>query len=280
MDHYRTWLFAPADVPDRCLKALHSAADQVIWDLEDAVAPARKEMARQTIIRLESRVTTDRVPWVRVNDLGDLAVLAPQWPHQRWVVPQMDQSRFDQLSALLEPTPFPREWLFLIESARGLWDLIHSNRPWNLAGDSIRLGFGALDYLNDLDASMTPEEWALWGPRTLLPWVSRAWDWPSPIDTVFPYLEDDAGLVLSTQRARALGFQGRLIIHPQQITTVHGVFSPSEAERQWAMQIVTQAQGQGAVRVGGEMVDHPVLQRAQRILDKIATHTDAKEGTE
>ncbi len=274
MERYRSWLFAPGDVADRCLKALHSAADQVIWDLEDAVPIARKGQARDTILRLLAEVPGDRVPWIRINDLEDLSALGP---HRRWVVPKMDQTRLEQLHRQVPTVLKHREWVFIIESARGLWDLSHAVTPWHLFGDPIRLAFGSLDYLNDIGAQATPEELELLGPRTLLPWVSRAWEWSGPIDTVFPYLDDQAQFTLSTQRARTMGFQGRFIIHPQQIAPVNRIFMPSKAEQQWAQKIITQSEQAGAVRLEGEMVDRPVLERARRILETAKPQPITKE---
>lgn len=266
MEHYRSWLFSPGDVPERCLKAIQTHADQVIWDLEDGVAAARKDAARDMLAHLLAELPGPQIPWIRINDLADLADFGP---HPRWVVPKMDQKRFEQLRQRALSPRQHREWLFIIESARGLWDLAHSATPWDLAGDPVRLAFGSLDYLNDLGAHTSPEEIELLGPRTLLPWISRAWNWPSPIDTVYPYLDNEAGFILSTQRGRTMGFEGRMIIHPQQIAPANQIFSPSEAERQWAEQIIAQSALIGAVRVHGEMVDRPVLERARRILETV-----------
>jgi citrate lyase subunit beta / citryl-CoA lyase len=92
------------------------------------------------------------------------------------------------------------------------------------------------------------------------------------IDAVFTDVADAAGLTRDATRARALGFRGKMTIHPAQIAVVNEVFSPSPAEIEHANRIVSaytaaQAAGSGVLRLGNEMVDAPVVARARRVLD-------------
>jgi citrate lyase subunit beta / citryl-CoA lyase len=92
-----------------------------------------------------------------------------------------------------------------------------------------------------------------------------------PLDGVTAALDDPDRLAADVNRARRLGFGGKLCIHPRQIEAVNRSFSPSEAEVSWARRVVEAAQTAeaGAFRVDGEMVDRPVLERAQSVLDSI-----------
>lgn len=279
MEADRTWLFSPGDVFDRCLKALKSGADQVIWDLEDGVGPDHKEVARDTLRRLLPTVSSDRVPWVRIQSLDDLDVLDNVGPRPRWVVPKIDGARFEQLQQIARDHPrADREWLLLVESARGLWDLFHSPEPWRLGKERLRLAFGSLDFLNDIAGQQTGAETELLGPRTVLPWISRAWDLAGPIDGVYPAIDDAPGLKASTARARTLGFAGRMIIHPRQISPVHETYRPSDAERQWATAILSAKTEAAVVRIQGQMVDRPVIERARRIHALALQYAERKES--
>ena len=278
MEHYRTWLFSPADAPDRCLKALNSDADQVIWDLEDGVGAGNKASAQLNLIKLLKQIPRTRTPWIRINGLDDISAITAVIPHPRWVVPKVEQTFLTQLQDLTTPPHAKQEWLFIIESARGLWDLLHSPIPWQRGADAIRLAFGSLDYLNDIGGRSTREETELVGARTALPWISRAWNWPAPIDSVYPVIDDITTLAALTRRSQAFGFAGRMIIHPRQIAPVNQSFLPSEEERQWAQAILGGASShRGVVRINGEMVDKPVVERARRISDLAAQYTALKQ---
>ncbi len=92
-----------------------------------------------------------------------------------------------------------------------------------------------------------------------------------PLDGVTPTLDDPDRLAADVDRARRLGFGGKLCIHPRQTEAVNRGFSPSEAEVAWARRIVEASEkaGVGAFRVDGKMVDRPVLERAQAVLESI-----------
>lgn len=95
-----------------------------------------------------------------------------------------------------------------------------------------------------------------------------------PIDSVYPRLDDEAGLREQTEFARSLGFFGKSAIHPRQLPVLHEVFTPSERELGWASEVVAafEASGGAALQLlGGEFVDLPVAQRARRLLELAAT---------
>jgi citrate lyase subunit beta/citryl-CoA lyase len=135
-----------------------------------------------------------------------------------------------------------------------------------------RIAFGAADYCADLGMSWTAGEAELAAARTQMVGASRAARVAPPVDTVWIRLDDADGLLQSAQQSRALGFQGRLCIHPDQVEVVNRVFTPSPEEIEQARRIVAAyaaagGAGAGAIRVDGLMVDVPVAERAQRTLD-------------
>lgn len=267
-ERFRSWLFAPADVPDRCRKAYQSRADQVIWDLEDAVPPDRKDFAREAVLTLLGEVGQgERRPWVRINslqsgrgeeDLRQLwAALPPE--RRRFAVPKTDQDVLRELATYRSGA----EWLFLVESVDGFLDFLLHPGIWQ--GEAVRLSFGALDYQLDLGGQTGPDETELLVPRTILAWASRRRRFLPPIDTVYPQVSDEEGLRRSAERAKRLGFAGKLVVHPRQIDPVHQAFRPSPEERDWAERVLSAAEGRGAALVDGMMVDRPVLDRARTI---------------
>ena len=103
--------------------------------------------------------------------------------------------------------------------------------------------------------------------------VSRAAGLPPPVDSVYPLIDDDAGLRAEAEFARSLAW-GKSAIHPRQIPILHEVFAPSARDLAWAREVLEafEAAGRGATRLpDGEFVDLPVAQRAQRVLE-IAGH--------
>jgi citrate lyase subunit beta/citryl-CoA lyase len=280
-ERFRSWLFSPADVPERCRKAYRSAADQVIWDLEDGVAPEHKDEARERVLELLAEVAgEERRPWVRINapstergreDLERLAAATPRG-RRRWVIPKADAQTF----AMLAPWREGAEWLFIVETATGLLDLLVAP-PTDWRAAEVRLSFGALDYQLDIGGSTSPDELELLVPRTLLSWVSRRLGFGQPVDVVFPDVPDEEGLKASAGRARRLGFGGKLLIHPRQVPVVHSAFLPTEEERRWAEAILAgMPAGVGAALVDGVMVDRPVLERARSI---VAAFQDEERGS-
>ncbi|MGH7330988.1 MAG: HpcH/HpaI aldolase/citrate lyase family protein, partial [Polyangiaceae bacterium] len=134
-----------------------------------------------------------------------------------------------------------------------------------------RICFGSGDYTND-----TGTAWTLDNPLTLhyraqLVNVSRACGIEPPIDTVWPHLEDEAGFVAECAQGRALGYQGKMVIHPKQLEIVNRAFSPTPEEIAFAKKVcqafeAAEAAGSSALVVDGVFVDYPVVYRARALL--------------
>lgn len=266
----RSWLFAPADHPHRCEKALAYGADQVIWDLEDAVAPADKEAARRSLGQLLAKPdASSHRAWIRIesplSDGGeaDLALLAERGALARLVVPKADAASVRRLGQRVSEG----HWLLIMESARGLWDLSRG-RLAPPPGVSVRLAFGALDYALDLGIDPTPTaEAELLHARSEIVYLSRAQGYPPPVDSVHPGFADPHATEMAARSGRAMGFAGKLAIHPAQIAPIHAAFGADAERVSWARRVMAAvASGAGAVQVDGAMVDRPVIERARAVL--------------
>lgn len=255
----RTFLFVPADRPDRFPKALASGADVVILDLEDAVDPARRTIARREASRA---ISEGHRLAVRVNspgcedgltDLEELALASPV----AVVIPRAERAAdIDTVARALPGTPL----VPLIETAAGLEAAHEIARISGVA----RLAFGAVDYTLDIGAE--PVDEVLGYVRARLVVISRAAGIAAPIDTPSLELADARVVEQAARTARRFGMGGKLCIHPFQIPIVASVFEPSRTEISAARRLLAAANDDGAARIDDRMVDRPLLQRARQVL--------------
>lgn len=255
----RSYLFVPADRPERIGKALQSGADAVIVDLEDAVAPASKVQARAALgTWLESpaagpvlvRVNAMQTPW---HD-GDLRLCARPAVHAI-VVPKAEDA--GALVGLGKPV------LPLIETAAG-FDAV---RAIAATPGVQRLLFGSIDF--QVDLGIEGDDDALLFFRSQLVLASRLAGLDAPVDGVTTALDDELAVSKDTARARRLGFGAKLCIHPKQVATVNRGFTPDPAEIDWARRVLAAAEAGGAVAVDGKMIDAPVVLRARAVLGRV-----------
>jgi citrate lyase subunit beta/citryl-CoA lyase len=259
----RSWLFVPATRPDRFPKAASSGTDFSIIDLGDAVAPEDKADARANATKWLSDESHGRATAVRVNDVTsdyyqqDVEALAGLPGLQAVILPMAsDVAVLEDLHRRLGPDValIPQ-----VETAAGVF------RATELASAPgvVRLAFGHLDFAVDIDAAPAPEAMAY--ARSALVLASRVAGVAGPIDSVTTDLDNDEAARRDASQARAVGFTGKLCIHPRQVAGVNEAMSPSAADIEWAQQILAANTG-GAVRVNGQMVDAPVVARAERII--------------
>ena len=277
----RTFLFAPGDHPRRVQKALTLPTDAVILDLEDAVAPDAKVMARAAVRSVLSHPRACRA-YVRVNAFdtvlcfGDLTevvvagldgIMLPKLedPAQLVAVDWM-------LGALERERGLPPggiDLLPIIETARG-----HAAvRALALAGAALggrlrRMAFGAADYTLDLGMAWTLDEAELTPVRSEMVLASRAAGLEPPIDTVWAELRETEAFARSCARGAGLGFQGRMCIHPDQLAVANAAYSPSPEAVASARRIVEafEAATSASIQVDGRFVDAPIFDRARRVL--------------
>ena len=261
----RSYLFVPGDRPERFDKALDAGADMVILDLEDAVAPARKQQAREAVVAWLSpehniclRVNGPETDWFEDDlRLGTAAGVGAI------MVPKVETR--DQLNRVVNGVQGKIPVLPFVESAVGYWNMRE------IAGTAgvQRLVFGTLDFLMDLGMSAQGDE--LNSIRLQLVLVSRLADIAPPVEGVTQDIENTNILRDDSLRARSLGFGGKLCIHPAQVNVVNDCFRHTEAEITWARKVVAAVErSNGAVVViEGKMIDKPVIERARLILDQI-----------
>jgi citrate lyase subunit beta/citryl-CoA lyase len=262
-----TYLFVPGNRPERFAKALASGADRVILDLEDAVAPADKPVARAAIADWVATLPlSDRARLlVRINDAASSWHADDVLWLQSSSISRIMLSKCEhpaQIANVLAHLPAGATVVPLIETARGVLDAVAIAQAANVS----RLAFGSLDFMLDLD--LPGPGFALDSAATAVALASRAAGLPTPIAGVTPDLDADQ-VQIDLAHARALGFGAKMCIHPTQVAVVREAFQPDAQSVAWAQRVMQQWQagnGAGAIQVDGKMVDKPVLLRAERIL--------------
>lgn len=267
----RSFLFVPANRPERYAKALASGAGAVIIDLEDAVAPDAKEAARVQLARGFSAMPAgDRARvLVRINAGGapgheDDLLLLSRFAKEGLagvVLPKLETvAELKRVAAAAGPAC---ALLPMLESAAGLAAL-----DVLAAGPGVtRLVFGNLDFQADLGMACGPDEAELQPVRLALVLASRRAGLATPVDGVTPGTGDLAQVQRDAERSRRSGFGARLCIHPAQVAVVNTALGPTAVELDWAQRVVEASRSAGGVTtLDGRMVDAPVLRLAQRTL--------------
>ncbi|MBL1084795.1 CoA ester lyase [Streptomyces actinomycinicus] len=262
-----TWLYVPGDRPHVVAKALVAGADVVVVDLEDAVAPDRKEYARAATAELLAEPQPVPVH-VRVNALdtdwaaADLTMLAALPGVSGLRLPKVTSPR--EIRQVAAATPLPL--YALLESAVG----IEFAYTIATAHPSLRgIALGEADLRADLGVrAETGLDW----PRSRVIVAARAAGLAPPPQTVYPDIRDLDGLSSSCAHGRALGFLGRAAIHPRQLPVIERAYLPTEAEIEHAETIIKAAStNEGAQALpDGRFIDAAVVALARRTLSLTA----------
>ena len=271
----RSVLFAPGDQPEKLRKAPESGADVVVFDLEDAVVPARKDRAREAVNDALHDVDADCELCVRVNPTGiaaddDLgAVLAGDPPLDSVMAPKVSSADdVATLARLLAEHDARVPVLALVESAAGV---LHAEAIAT-ADATDALLFGAEDFAADLGATRTAEGTeVLYARQRVVTAASAAG--VDAVDTLHTDFEDTDGLRRDAERGIGMGYDGKMAIHPRQVPVINDAFTPSDEEIEWARRVIdareaADAEERGVFSVDGEMIDAPLIAQAERVLER------------
>jgi citrate lyase subunit beta/citryl-CoA lyase len=259
---WRSLLFVPATRPELAAKAVRAAPDVVVLDLEDAVPAGEKARGRAALVDAVGAIGGAVPVFVRVNPTAtplfadDVAAL-PQGV-DGIVLPKCDAP--EHLAAAREATSLPV--LAGIETVRGVLDARSL-----LGAPVVACYFGAEDYVADLGGVRTPTNGEVATARALVAMAARLAGVPA-LDMVTIDLDDEARFSGEARDARALGFAGKLCIHPRQVALARDAFQPSADELLWATRLLAafdDAHG-ATFAFEGQMVDEVVAARARAIV--------------
>ena len=254
-------LFCPADRPDRYTKAAERA-DAVILDLEDAVAPERKQAARDALLShpLDPATTIVRVNSFASPYFADDVVALAHTGYRTVMVAKVESA--EQVSGLERYS-----LVALVETAAGVVNASQIAAE----GHVVALMWGAEDLVASLGGTSSRHsdgayrDVARHARSTVL--VAAAAAGIAAIDAVHVDIDDLAGLEAEATDAAAVGFAATACIHPAQVATIRRAYAPTEAEAHWARRVVEAAgHNRGVFTLDGRMVDAPIVRHARRVV--------------
>ena len=278
----RSPLFIPGNRPEMLEKALSLRPDAYVPDLEDAVAADQKERAREVTSSFLPRLAQIGLPVVpRVNSL-DSGLLeedlkAVVGPHIFGVSVGKIRSAAEvrRISGVMEGLEEQAgvkaggiKLVLWLETAMAIV------RAYEICAASPRIAavaFGAEDFTNDMGIERTADDSEIVYPMSVVAVAARAAG-VLALDTPYLSFRDDEGLRRNSLAAKKYGFGGKFAIHPAQIEVINKAFSPSEAEVEHARRVVAaweeaRCLGRGTTSLDGNMIDAPVVKRAQRVIE-------------
>ncbi|MBC7985523.1 MAG: CoA ester lyase [Sphingomonadaceae bacterium] len=293
----RSWLFVPADSERKIAKAMASAADAIILDLEDSVAEDVKPEARERVVELlRTAEPSAQQRWVRINPLpqggaeADLEVITAARPHGVMLPKSESGEDVKLLARLLElhegrarvaagiriaaiVTETPRS-LFHLDSYGGTGERLAA-MTWG--AEDLSSALGATSKLDGEGNLAFTYRMA----RSLC-LAGAVGAGVQPVDGLWGDFRDAEGLRADAEAGRREGFTGKLAIHPDQVEVINAAFTPGEAEVEKARRIVALFEanpGAGTLGMDGRMLDRPHLVQAQRVIAMAARdHTPSLEG--
>ena len=279
---YRSLIFVPGNNPRFLEKAKNLESDIVCFDLEDSVPDNEKTKARKLIkTALKSRKQYPTSIFVRTNSPisgkipSDLKEVI-QKGVDGIVIPKVNNvkelKKIEKTLSELEKTQKlkPLQIIPSIESAEGVVN------TFSIASFGKRVSavvFGVFDLLNDLGIEYTKDSEGAKYSRTKVPVDARAAG-VAAIDAIWQDLKDSKGLEKDCKIGKNLGYSGKSIIHPDQISTVHKQFHPNKSEILWAEKVCKEylastKKGKGATTVDGKMIDEVHFKQAKALLELV-----------
>jgi citrate lyase subunit beta/citryl-CoA lyase len=256
-------------------KAKSIPADALIFDLEDAVAPDAKQSARSNAVAAaRSGDYGTREITIRCNGLAtpwgtDDVAAAAHSGASAIVVPKVDSPAYlDEVAAVLDAAGAPREMTIwaMVETPTAILDIrsIAAHPRVNV------LVMGNNDLAKELRTGVLPERTPLI-PALAMALLGAREAGKVILDGVFNDVQDAEGFVAEARHGKAMGFDGKTLVHPSQVAPANAVWAPSEDEIAFSRRVIAafdeaSADGRGVVTVDGRMIEHLHVQNAERIL--------------
>lgn len=259
----RTLLAVPGHRPDRFTKAANSGADEILLDIEDAVGPSLKDEARTNIDRW---LTDGGSGLVRINGVGtpwhcdDVAMLAGR----ECAVLLPKASTAEQVLMLIDQLGPKATVMVLLETSTGILD---ARTICGVPG-VVRAMFGNVDLATELGISHA-DSTALAFARSQVVLASLSSGLAAPMDGLTTAINDEDALIADVTHAAALGFTGKLCVHPRQVPVVNEHYFPSPEQVCWAREVIAASESGSVTVVDGELVARPVVAQARRLLARI-----------
>ncbi len=274
----RSLLFIPASKPAMLQNAEIFGADSIIFDLEDSVSVDEKDSARILLSQFLISFNLDKVEvCVRVNDL-----------HSPFFVDDLNAMINKKVDTIVLPKANVRDVEFLdkfllkMELERNILKtiniipIIETCEAVNQINEIVKINrvngllLGGEDLTNDLEVSRTIDGWEIFYPRTKIAYACKARGIDA-IDTPYINTLDEEGLILDTKKAKSLGLNAKCAIHPNQVSVINEILSPSIEEIEYASRVmiaVEKSNDKGVFSLDGKMIDKPIINKAKKVLEK------------
>ena len=280
MNLRRTMLFVPGNDPGKLFNAGIYGADSIVFDLEDAVAVGEKDAARDLV---KNALLYNEYPCevgVRINHIStpfghdDIREIMRARPAFLRVPKSEDPADIVTVDELI--SRWEREYghevgsvkmVLTIETALGI---LNSFQLAKASRRVVAIGLGAEDLAADLETNRTPSGREILFARSQLLLSARAAK-VQAIDNVYADVKNEDGFIADTLLGKELGFNGKSVIHPNQVDIVHRIYTPTLAEVEKARRILAAyrealAKKSGVIALDGKMIDGPIVARAERTL--------------
>ena len=283
MTYIRSLLFVPGNQPNMLAKAATFTPDAFVPDMEDSVAWDDKSQARQVVAdHLEMLGNTGIKVIPRINSLDtglcekDLsAIIGPQiyGVSVGKINSAQDVSLISKCITHLESerkiTKGSIKLVLWIETAAGLlnaYDILSSDDR------IIAAAFGAEDFTNDMEIKRNEDDREILFARSQVAIAARAAG-VLALDTPFFGFKDPDSLKINSELSKSIGFKGKFAIHPLQVEIINKCFSPTKKEIDHALEVIrvfeeAAAKGRGSTSLEGQVVDVPVVKRAEALIDQ------------
>ncbi|WP_097027370.1 citrate (pro-3S)-lyase subunit beta [Clostridium peptidivorans] len=289
----RTMMFLPASNPSMVKEAFIYGADSLMFDLEDAVALSEKDSARFLIYNALKTINYGNTELVvRINGLDtpfgrdDIEAVVRAGVHIIRLPKTERKEDIHEVETVIEEVERKcgrevgsTKMMAAIESPIGV---INAYEIAKASKRLIGIALGAEDYVTNLKTKRYPDGLELLGARTQILIAARAAG-INALDTVYSDVNNEEGFRREVELIHQLGFDGKSVINPRQIKPVHEIYTPSEKEISKSINIIRAAKeaeenGLGVISVNGKMVDKPIVDRAERILQLAAVAGVYKEA--
>ena len=275
----RSYLFVPGDQPDKIDRAATRGADALIFDIEDAVLPARKAEARQLVATAVMAPSDGGERWVRINNhpdltAADISAVVPAGPTGLVIPKVADIETVSAIVDLIEASESGSEVasrsvdiIAMIEDGRGV------SAMEAIAGAArVRtMMIGEYDLAVELGVEPSEDGREFLFAHSKLVVACAAAGLEPPVAPVTSDFGDVEAFRASTTRFRNMGYRARAVIHPAQVAVANDVFTPSESDVRRAREIIErfeagEVDGAGAIAQDGILIDEPIVQAARRVL--------------
>lgn len=274
----RSWLYCPGNNPKMIINASLYGADGLVFDLEDAVSSDKKEEARFLLARaFQDNIIPAQISAVRINGCEtelwekDLQELIPAGARMIRIPKVEFPEQIIKICKLISLIEAKKNIEAGIVTLQCIFETpLGVENSFLIGKSSPRIrsySFGAEDYCAAVGINRERDMLPLDYPRSRIASAAAAFGF-SAYDTVWGYLDDTEGLKTDALRGKSLGFEGKSVIHPDQIELINKLYAPTVKEVENARLILekTGSKDSGASAVKGRMIDRPVIIRAEKIL--------------